>query len=515
MMFHEVVNKYTHQSSNRPGSFNRIALGAVFFLAVLIPCQQALAETDGRVMQEAVRAQVESLSDAAIASANMNNCDSAGKYVTKITALLKKAGIDISIFKDRHTAIEQKMQNKIVEILGATQACEKRASTAARTAPPVSLEPTGSSPQTTLAVIAESGFPYSASPQDIYNKPPLGQFVFNMHLCVKREMSTWDGLKFLQFILPSGEAVYSEDHFVGGITRDPAGDKKCELMAHQGDISTKSGPLRTSEPILHTETGTHTGNMGAAGADAAARAQTGEPILRTEAGTHTAAMHAAGADATVPILQLETGMHTGGIDAMSVDGTGRFLLTASAADKTARLWSLSDGHLLTILRPPQNFGLEGSLAAAALSPNGAVAAVGGDTGADWDGSYFIYIFDTRTGRMTGRLPTGANMPSELVFSPDGRFLVAGLFKGGGIQIWQTDSWTKVGEDINYGSTVRNISFDHSGRFVTSGDEGCCPALRWIISPHCQCQNRSSKRPIFPQPGRHSGCCDPRSSRRAG
>jgi WD40 repeat protein len=192
---------------------------------------------------------------------------------------------------------------------------------------------------------------------------------------------------------------------------------------------------------------------------APARAQTGEPIP-----------HAAGADAMVPILQLETGMHTGGIDAMSVDGTGRLLLTASAADKTARLWSLSDGHLLTILRPPQNFGLEGSLDAAALSPNGAVAAVGGDTGADWDGSYFIYIFDTRTGRMTGRLPTGANRPSELVFSPDGRFLVAGLFKGGGIRAWRTDSWTKAGEDVNYGSTVRNISFDHSGRFVTSGDE---------------------------------------------
>ncbi len=192
---------------------------------------------------------------------------------------------------------------------------------------------------------------------------------------------------------------------------------------------------------------------------APARAQTGEPNL-----------HAAGADATVPILQLETGMHRGGIDAMSVDGTGRLLLTASAADKTARLWSLSDGHLLTILRPPQNFGLEGSLDAAALSPNGAVAAVGGDTGADWDGSYFIYIFDTRTGRMTGRLPTGANRPSELVFSPDGRFLVAGLFKGGGFRAWRTDSWTEAGEDVNYGSTVRNISFDHSGRFVTSGDE---------------------------------------------
>ena len=208
------------------------------------PSMGADIETDDRVMQEAVRAQVDSLFDAAIASANKNDCDSAREDVAKIPDLLKKAKIDISISKDRHTAIETEMQNKMVEILGSIQACDMRASAAERKAPPPSPEPTGSSPQTTLAMIAESGFPYSASPQDIYNNPPLGQFEFNMHLCVKREMSTWDGLKFLQFILPSGEAVYSEDSYVGGLTRDPAGDKKCELMAHQGEIKLKADHQR-------------------------------------------------------------------------------------------------------------------------------------------------------------------------------------------------------------------------------------------------------------------------------
>jgi hypothetical protein len=204
------------------------------------PSMGADIETDDRVMQEAVRAQVDSLFDAAIASANKNDCDSAREDVAKIPDLLKKAKIDISISKDRHTAIETEMQNKMVEILGSIQACDMRASAAERKAPPPSPEPTGSSPQTTLAMIAESGFPYSASPQDIYNNPPLGQFEFNMHLCVKREMSTWNGNKFLQFILPSGEVVYSEDSYVGGLTRDPAGDKKCELMAHQGEIKLKA-----------------------------------------------------------------------------------------------------------------------------------------------------------------------------------------------------------------------------------------------------------------------------------
>jgi hypothetical protein len=207
------------------------------------PSMRADIETDGRVMQEAVRAQVDSLYDAAIASANKNNCDSARKDVAKIPDLLKNAKIDISLMKDHHTAIETEMQNKMVEILGSIQACDMRASAEPKTPPP-SPEPTGSSPQTTLAMIAGYGFPYSASPQDIYNNPPLGQFEFNMHLCVKREMSTWNGLKFLQFILPSGEAVYSEASYVGGLTRAPAGDEKCELMAHQGEIKLKADHQR-------------------------------------------------------------------------------------------------------------------------------------------------------------------------------------------------------------------------------------------------------------------------------
>jgi hypothetical protein len=106
-----------------------------------------------------------------------------------------------------------------------------------------------------------------------------------------------------------------------------------------------------------------------------------------------------------PILRIETGAHAAPINAMSVDAAGRLLLTASE-DKTARLWSLPDGHLLTVLRPPQGFGTEGKLFAAALSPDGAVAAVGGDTGQyyqphqDQRGHLFcVYLFETATGRM--------------------------------------------------------------------------------------------------------------------
>jgi WD40 repeat protein len=221
---------------------------------------------------------------------------------------------------------------------------------------------------------------------------------------------------------------------------------------------------------------------------APARAQTGEPILRIETGTHTARMSAAGADAAgqvlvtaaateipstqptaTPILRLETGMHTADILARSVDAAGRLLLTASI-DKTARLWSLPDGHLLTVLRPPQEFGQEGQLFGAALSPDGATAAVSGWTGASWDGRFFIYLFDTRTGRMISRLSTEKNILQNLAFSPDGRFLVGGRADCCGIRAWRTNGWTVVEHDAEADGHVSQLSFDRSGWLVTVSDD---------------------------------------------
>jgi len=88
---------------------------------------------------------------------------------------------------------------------------------------------------------------------------------------------------------------------------------------------------------------------------------------------------------TEPFLRLEAGMHTAVIRGISVDAAAHLLLTVSY-DKTARLWSPDDGHLIRVLRPPIGTGHEGHLEAGALSPDGRIAAVGGWTGWDWDGA---------------------------------------------------------------------------------------------------------------------------------
>ena len=76
-----------------------------------------------------------------------------------------------------------------------------------------------------IAVITQAGLPYFASPQAV-NSKPLGQFAFHTHVCITGKVYTWNRLQFLQYVLPSGELVYTLAR-KGIIARDPAGNKSC------------------------------------------------------------------------------------------------------------------------------------------------------------------------------------------------------------------------------------------------------------------------------------------------
>ena len=91
-----------------------------------------------------------------------------------------------------------------------------------------------------------------------------------------------------------------------------------------------------------------------------------------------------------PLPRLETGMHTAPIKRIATDAAGRWAVTA-ADDKTVRVWEVASGRQVAVLRPPQDVGTEGTLYAVALSPDGAVVAVGGWIGWDWDGQTAIYL----------------------------------------------------------------------------------------------------------------------------
>jgi WD40 repeat protein len=129
-----------------------------------------------------------------------------------------------------------------------------------------------------------------------------------------------------------------------------------------------------------------------------------------------------------PVLTLDLGMHIAPIRRVDVSATGAYAVTGSH-DKTVRLWDAQTGRLLRTIRLPQGPGYVGQVFAVAISPDGALVAAGGYTGAVDQPRQSIYLFDRDTGALLRRLDGLPNLILHLAFSPTGRYLAATL--GGG------------------------------------------------------------------------------------
>jgi WD40 repeat protein len=183
---------------------------------------------------------------------------------------------------------------------------------------------------------------------------------------------------------------------------------------------------------------------------------------------HTVA--SAGEPPADPILRIEAGMHTAMINGSDIDSSGRYAVTASD-DKSARVWDISSGRLLQVLRPPQGMGNEGYLEAQAMSPDGTLVAVAGITGYEWDKAFSVNVFDRASGRLLRRLRGLPYQAVYLAFSPDGRWLAAGLAGKSGIRVWDTNRWAGPLEDGDYGDLSSGASWSADGRLATSSYDG--------------------------------------------
>jgi hypothetical protein len=170
-----------------------------------------------------------------------------------------------------------------------------------------------------------------------------------------------------------------------------------------------------------------------------------------------------------PILRIETEMHTAPIYRMAIDADNRYLVSSSD-DKTVRIWSLSTGKMLKIIRPPIGYDNEGRLYSVAISPDGTIIACAGWTNVG-GGSHNIYLIDRESGRIIKRIDDLPNVAKELIYSKDGRFLVATLGRDNGIRVYKTPEYSLIAEDRDYAYQSSGADFDFHGRLVTSSYDG--------------------------------------------
>lgn len=171
-----------------------------------------------------------------------------------------------------------------------------------------------------------------------------------------------------------------------------------------------------------------------------------------------------------PILRIETGMHTAKIDRIGIDAENRYLVSGSQ-DKTVRVWELATGRLVGMIRPPSGDGDEGIIYAIAISPDGKTIACGGRTKAEREKLFNIHIFDRESGRLTKRIPGLPHPILHLIYSKDGKFLVATLGGNSGIRIYYTSGYTLRAEDKAYGENSSYADFDKHGRLATASTDG--------------------------------------------
>ena len=179
---------------------------------------------------------------------------------------------------------------------------------------------------------------------------------------------------------------------------------------------------------------------------------------------------AATAQIGAPALRIDTGAHGAAIRAMDVDAVGRYAVTASE-DKTARVWSLSDGRLLQTLRPPVGSGNDGKLFAASITPDGEVIAVGG-----WSPENDVYFFNRATGVMVQRITGLPNTITHLSFSPNGQMLAIGLWGKNGVRLFGTSSAWRASQELDadskYDGEVYGVQFSPDGkRFASASVDG--------------------------------------------
>jgi WD40 repeat protein len=162
----------------------------------------------------------------------------------------------------------------------------------------------------------------------------------------------------------------------------------------------------------------------------------------------------------------ETGLHTGSIWGIATDARNRYVVTASE-DRTLRIWESSSGRLLKTLRSPENDITQGKFFAVDISADASTIVAGGKLSLENQTTDLIYLYNRTTGKV---IRTLKDLPAKvfcLKFSPDGKYILAGLEGNKGLIMFETDSGKLIFQDKNYQGDIYGIDFESSGKNFAS------------------------------------------------